>query len=51
MSLEGVRPCARYKRIKVAYLDRSFAPREKSFSGFEAQIIQHEIDHCNGVVI
>ena len=51
LSLEGVRPCARYKRIKVAYLDASFAPCEKSFSGFEAQIIQHEIDHCNGVVI
>lgn len=51
LSLEGVRPCARYKRIKVAYLDASFAPREKSFSGFEAQIVQHEIDHCNGVVI
>ena len=51
LSLEGVRPCARYKRIKVAYLDVSFAPREKSFSGFEAQIVQHEIDHCNGVVI
>lgn len=51
LSLEGVRPCARYKRIKVAYLDVSFAPREKSFSGIEAQIVQHEIDHCNGVVI
>ena len=51
LSLEGVRPCARYKRIKVAYLDASFAPREKSLSGFEAQIIQHEIDHCHGVVI
>lgn len=51
LSLEGVRPCARYKRIKVAYLDASFAPREKSFSGFEAQIVQHEIGHCNGVVI
>ena len=51
LSREGVRPCARYKRIKVAYLDASFAPREKSFSGFEAQIVQHEIDHCNGVVI
>lgn len=51
LSLEGVRPCTRYKRIKVAYLDASFAPREKSFSGFEAQIVQHEIDHCNGVVI
>ena len=51
LSLEGVRPCARYKRIEVAYLDASFAPREKSFSGFEAQIVQHEIDHCHGVVI
>lgn len=51
LSLEGVRPCARYKRIKVAYLDASFAPCEKLFSGFEAQIIQHEIDHCHGVVI
>ena len=51
LSLECVRPCARYKRIKVAYLDASFAPCEKSFSGFEAQIIQHEIDHCTGVVI
>ena len=51
LSLEGTRPCIRFKRIKVAYLDASFAPREKSFSGFEAQIVQHEIDHCNGVVI
>ena len=51
LSLEGTRPCTRFKRIKVAYLDASFAPCEKSFSGFEAQIVQHEIDHCNGVVI
>ena len=51
LSLEGVRPCVRYERIKVAYLDASFAPCEKSFSGFEAQIVQHEIDHCHGVVI
>ena len=51
LSLEGVRPCARYKRIKVVYLDASFASCEKSFSGFEAQIVQHEIDHCHGVVI
>ena len=51
LSLEGTRPCTRFKRIKVAYLDASFAPREKSLSGFEAQIIQHEIDHCHGVVI
>ncbi len=51
LSLKGVRPCTRYKRIKVSYLDASFAPRTKSFTGFTAQIIQHEIDHCNGVVI
>lgn len=51
LSLEGTRPCTRYKRIKVAYLDASFAPCEKSFSGFEAQIVQHEIDHCHGAVI
>ena len=51
LSLEGARPCARYRRIKVAYLDASFAPREKSFSGFDAQIIQHDIDHCAGIVI
>ena len=51
LSLEGTRPCTRFKRIKVAYLDASFAPCEKSFSGVEAQIVQHEIDHCHGVVI
>ena len=51
MSLERETTVKRFKRIKVAYLDASFAPCEKSFSGFEAQIIQHEIDHCHGVVI
>ena len=51
LSLEGTRPCTRFKRIKVAYLDAAFAPRVKSFSGFEAQIIQHEFDLCHGVVI
>ncbi len=51
LSLEGMRPCTRYKRIKVTYIDASFAPRTKAFTGYTAQIIQHEIDHCNGVVI
>ena len=51
LSLEGSRLCTRYRRIKVAYLDASFTPCRKSFSGFDAQIVQHEIDHCNGVVI
>lgn len=51
LSLEGMRTCARYRRIKVAYLDASFAARTKVFTGYTAQILQHEIDHCNGVVI
>ena len=51
LSLEGSRLCTRYRRIKVAYLDASFTLCKKSFSGFDAQIVQHEIDHCNGVVI
>ena len=51
LSLEGSRLCTRYRRIKVAYLDASFTPCKKSFSGFDAQIVQHEIDHCAGVVI
>ena len=51
LSLEGSRLCTRYRRIKVAYLDASFMPCKKSFLGFDAQIVQHEIDHCNGVVI
>lgn len=51
LSLTGVRKTKRYKTIKVTYLDKSFKPREKTFSGWTAQIIQHEIDHCNGILI
>lgn len=51
LSLEGVRPCTRFKRIKVIYCDAKFQPQQKTFTGFTAQIIQHEIDHCNGIVI
>lgn len=51
LSLIGKRPATRYKRIKVSYLDTSLRPRTEAFSGFTAQIIQHEIDHCNGIVI
>lgn len=51
LSLGGVRPCERFRKIRVSYQDESFVPHEKSFTGFVAQIIQHEIDHCNGVVI
>ena len=41
----------RYKSIRVKYQDDKFQWKTKSFSGFTAQIIQHEIDHCNGVLI
>lgn len=51
LSLEGVRPCTRYKEIEVDYLDQNFKPQHGKYSGWIAEIIQHEIDHCNGVVI
>ena len=51
LSLIGERPCTRYRRIKVEYLDENFVNRIKNFSGYTAEIIQHEIDHCNGIVI
>ena len=51
LSLTGERPCTRYRRIKVEYLDENFVHRIKNFSGYTAEIIQHEIDHCTGIVI
>ena len=51
LSLEGVRPCTRYQDIEVDYLDQNFKKQHRKYSGWTAQIIQHEIDHCNGVVI
>ncbi|MBQ6945489.1 MAG: peptide deformylase [Ruminococcus sp.] len=49
--LGGPRPCKRYKAIKVQYQTVDMQTRIKSYKGFTAQIIQHEIDHCNGVLI
>ena len=49
--LGGPRPAKRYKKIKVRYENEQFQTRIKSFEGFAAQIIQHEIDHCNGILI
>lgn len=49
--LGGPRKCKRYRSIKVQYLTTEMQQRIKSYSGFTAQIIQHEIDHCNGVLI
>ena len=51
LSLEGVRSTTRYKKIKVRYLDSSRKLKIKTFEGYTAQIIQHEIDHCNGIII
>ena len=51
LSLDGTRECTRYKEIEVDYLDSDFRPQHGKYSGFTAQIIQHEVDHCNGVVI
>ena len=49
--LGGPRPTTRYKIIRVKFQDNSFAWKTASYTGFTAQIIQHEIDHCNGVLI
>lgn len=51
LSLKGVRSCTRYQEIEVDYLDQNFKKQHGKYSGKMAQIIQHEIDHCNGVVI
>ena len=45
------RPCKRYKSIKVQWQTAEFQTRIKTFTGWPAQIIQHEIDHCNGILI
>jgi len=51
LSLAGQRPAKRYRSIKVRYQNEDFQVRQKTFTGFAAQIIQHEIDHCNGILI
>ena len=51
LSLDGVRPCTRYEEIEVDYLDQNFKRQHGKYSGWTAQIIQHEIDHCRGIVI
>ena len=49
--LGGPRPCKRYKSIKVKYQNLELQTRMKTYTGWTAQIIQHEVDHCNGVLI
>ena len=51
LSLPGVRKTKRYRSIKVRYQNEQMQTRLKTFTGWTAQIIQHEIDHCNGILI
>ena len=51
LSLEGVRPTRRWQTIKLQYETPEGKPRIKNFSGWTAQIIQHEMDHCDGILI
>ena len=49
--LGGPRKCKRYKTIKVKWQTAEMQTRIKTFNGFPAQIIQHEVDHCDGILI
>jgi len=49
--LGGPRPTKRYEEIEVEYQDKDFRKKKQKFYGFTAQIIQHEVDHCNGILI
>ena len=49
--LGGPRKCKRYQTIKVQWQTAEMQTRIKTFTGFPAQIIQHEIDHCDGILI
>lgn len=51
LSLVGFRKTMRYEKIEVAYLDRNFKKQKQVFTGFVAEIIQHEIDHFEGIII
>ena len=51
LSLTGMRKTTRYQEIEVEYYDFGWKKQIRKFSGWTAQIIQHEIDHCNGIVI
>lgn len=51
LSLDGTRKTIRYQSVEVEFLNRSFKKQKQTFTGFPAQIIQHEVDHCNGIII
>ena len=51
LSLAGTRPAKRWQSIKVRYQNEKFQERFKTFTGWTAQIIQHEVNHCEGIII
>ena len=51
LSLDGVRKTTRYQNIEVEYLDSSWKKHRQQYSGWTAQIIQHEVDHLSGIII
>ena len=51
LSLTGFRKAIRYETIEVEYLDKNFNKHKQVFTGFTAQIIQHEVDHFEGIII
>ena len=51
LSLSGVRKTKRFQTVKVQWQNEQFQTRLKTFTGWTAEIIQHEIDHCEGIVI
>ena len=51
LSLTGTRKARRYQTIKVRWQNEAFQTRLKTFTGWTAEIIQHEIDHCDGIII
>ena len=51
LSLDGVRSCIRYREIEVEYQDMDFKRQRQKYSGWIAQIIQHECDHLEGIII
>ena len=51
LSLEGVRKTTRYRKIEVVFETMGWVKQRQEYSGWTAQIIQHEIDHCDGILI
>ena len=51
LSLSGIRKTTRYQKVQVEYLNLKMQKKQRTFTGFSAQIIQHEMDHCDGILI